>query len=253
MEQEPEDPVNVYPTRRERLFYLLFRGCLITLAIGTLAPTCYFIGPPDSGPVRRSGKYRASVTEQTLSETPAPLVGETQSEGHTCGMHSLSSIYKSYGLDPDVADLRFRLGVDRRANPLDGTTLGTVQPDILRVVHQDQFATALLDLQDPVPAKTHLKQHLHDGHYALTLIRRRQNGNLHWVVVSAWQGDQLTIVDSLEDKPYPEPADDFIANHVLSVILMKPAGEDLSRSIFRNNMRGIQEMKNTLKRMRQTQ
>ncbi|CAM2007348.1 hypothetical protein [Acanthopleuribacter pedis] len=229
---------------RKRKLIALFLCCLI--------PVCYFVGPPDSGPNRRSGKYYASDAQQKPSALPNPIQGENQTEGHTCGLHSLSAIYKSYSLDPAAADLRFRLGVDRRANPFDATTLGTVQPDILRVVHQDGFATAVLDLQDPVPARRHLQNHLESGHYALTLIRRRQSGNLHWVVISAWLDNELTVVDSLTPQPYTEPVDDFMTNHVLSVMLLQPAVEDASRSIFGNNMRGIQEMKDTYQRMGQT-
>lgn len=217
------------------------------------AAGCYFIGRPDyEAEHRRGGKYYAGPVKQTPVALPKPLEVEQQVEGHTCGMHSISSVYKSYGLDPEAADLRFRMGVDRLANPFDKTTLGTVQPDLLRVVHQDGFATALLDLQEPEPAQKILREHLESGHYAVTLIRRRQNGNLHWVVLSAWRDDTLTVVDSLADTPYPEPVADFMENHVLSVVLMKPAGENASHSIFGSNVRGIGEMGDTYKRMRQT-
>lgn len=144
------------------------------------APACYYLGKPDyHADQRRSGKYYSGPVKQTPNALPKPIVGENQVEGHTCGMHSVSAVYKSYGVDPELADLRFRMGADRMANPLDKTSLGTVQPDMLRVVHQDGFATALLDLQDPEPAQKRLRDHLDSGHYAVTLISRREGGGLH--------------------------------------------------------------------------
>lgn len=71
-------------------------------------------------------------------------------------------------------------------------------------------------------------------------------------MLSAWRDNTLTVVDSLADAPYPEPVADFMQNHVLSVVLIKPADDNASHSIFGDNVRGIREMGDTFKRMRQT-
>lgn len=92
---------------------------------------------------------------------PNPWKVDHLGEGHSRGMHSVSSVYK---IDPEAADFRFCMGVDRRANPIDKTTLGTVQLDLLRVVHQNGFATALLDLQGLVPAQKIQREHLESDH-----------------------------------------------------------------------------------------
>ena len=66
---------------------------------------------------------------------------EVQFEKHTCGLHTLRSIYQAYGLNPDAENLRVRLGVDVQANPADPTSTGTVQPDVLQVWIRTAFTT----------------------------------------------------------------------------------------------------------------
>ena len=59
----------------------------------------YFIAHPDASPTSNPGR---------------PIL-EAQSEGHTCGVHALSTLYRAYGLDPDRERIRWRLGVDTKA------------------------------------------------------------------------------------------------------------------------------------------
>ena len=98
--------------------------------------------------------------------------------------------------NPDLENLRVRMGVDVPANPLDKTTTGTLQPDLLRVLTEDGFMFSLLDPDSP-KAQATLEEHLQDGHQVIALIRRAENNNLHWVVLSGLSEDGLEVVDSL--------------------------------------------------------
>ena len=89
---------------------------------------------------------RAELLGFSPSNNPEPAIIDPQTEPHTCGLHSLRSIYRAYGLNPDEHELRERLGVDTPANPADPTSTGTLQPDISRVLAQDGFLIHALDL-----------------------------------------------------------------------------------------------------------
>ena len=217
-----------------------------------LLSQCFYLGTPNTESPRRRGKYHpVAGTAQPLSQ-PREFDLECQIEGHTCGMHALSTIYRGYGLDPERQELRFRLGVDRRGNPLDPSSQGSLQPDILRVVHQDGFQTHLVDLQELPAASDEIKRHLAQGHCVLTLIRRRQNGNLHWVVMQGIEQEEVRVYDSLAEKPYGEPLPDFLVNHILSAVLITPGNGDVPSNIWRDHLRGIKEMHKTQRRMKET-
>ena len=144
---------------------------------------------------------------------------EQQTEGHTCGMHALRAAYRGYGLEPDEFDLRFRLGVDTAAVPGDGTSTGTLPPDLLRVLPQDGFAYTLLPLED-AGAEAQLKRHLRRGQVALALV---EVTGLHWVALDAAPGDRLRVVDSLSPQPYDVATPQFLGDQALSVVLIEPA------------------------------
>lgn len=159
---------------------------------------------------RVSSKSSAANSDRRPEETISSLLPEWQTEPHTCGMHSLAAVYAAYGLPPEAENLRYRLGVDVPASPTDRSTIGTLHPDMLRVLAQDGFGWQLLDLESRMTDQK-LLEHLEQGQAALALIARRENGNLHWVAVSrdtsnATEGalSQVRVIDSLFMEPYNE-------------------------------------------------
>ncbi|MCP5538935.1 MAG: hypothetical protein H7A53_07275 [Akkermansiaceae bacterium] len=148
---------------------------------------------------------------------------EAQFENDTCGLHTLRVIYKSYGLDPDKKALRFRLGLDTPANPIDPGSTGTLQPDMFRVLNQDGFLYELVDLNDVGSAVTKLLEHLKGGNMAAVLIARRENGAMHWIAVQRVENEHLVILDSLSKNSYLESPDTFTRNMAISCVLVKPS------------------------------
>lgn len=71
------------------------------------------------------------------SKNPIALVPEKQIDTFSCGFHALSSIYRSHGVDPRLANLRRRLGTSVPAIPFVQDSTGTLQPDLFRVLRQD--------------------------------------------------------------------------------------------------------------------
>ena len=133
----------------------------------------------------------------------APIEPDPQLEQHACGYNAISAIYRSYGIDPDERRLRQRLGGDQTAWSYDSSTIGCIHPDIYRVLAQDGFKLLTPNASNPDAVRT-LVDHLAKRHYALALIRRRQNGNLHWVVLTGFQQGKLQVCDSLAPAIYEE-------------------------------------------------
>lgn len=133
--------------------------------------------------------------------TPAPLVIDPQTEPHTCGYHSLASIYRAYRLDPVAENLRYRLGVDIKSLVWKSDSRGTLHPDIFMVAAQDHLSIEPIDPQAD-DAIARLGDHLATGHPAMVLITRRSTGAMHWVAVDASDGGRLHVIDSLEAAPY---------------------------------------------------
>ena len=170
-----------------------------------------------------SGKYAASAEFAPLGE-PRPLELHRQTEGHTCGLRALESIYEAYGLDPERARLRFRLGTDRSALPGVDEWRGTLHPDLFRVVSQDGFVVEAVDLEAPETA-SRLVEHLR-AQTALALIVL-PGGGLHWVAIGAGGGGRLSIVDSLKREPQEVDGSDFVDERLVSLLLLAPgAGAD---------------------------
>jgi hypothetical protein len=193
----------------------------------------------------RSPAWAGNRTWPTL--TPGYPVPETQTEGHTCGFHALSVVYKAHGLNPELWRLRERLGTDRMALPLDQTSTGTLQPDMLRVLSQDYFTVQALSGYSEENIQL-LSNHFDQGLLAVALIKRRESGNLHWVVVAGIDAQQQTlhIVDSLprnEEFSYPEPVQDFLSHVVLQVFLIEPSPRGTAvPSLLTLHMRGWKMM-----------
>ena len=172
---------------------------------------------------------------------------EAQFENDTCGLHTLRVIYKAYGLNPDGENLRKRLGLDTPANPFDKNSTGTLQPDMLRVLHQDGFGYELLETGEEGASKKPLK-HLEEGNMAAILISRRENGNMHWVAAKKVDEGRVVVLDSLFDEAYVEEPGEFFRAVVLSCVLLSPSaatGDDNSL------VYGSRDLLNTTKRYRE--
>ncbi|MFB3429613.1 MAG: cysteine peptidase family C39 domain-containing protein [Phycisphaerales bacterium] len=157
----------------------------------------------------------------TLATQPSPPRLERQAEPHTCGYHAASTVYKAYGLDVGERRLRARLGVDNKSFLYDSTTTGCLHPDIYRAMNQDGFDVAALDL-DSRSDSARLKSHLEAGGPALALIRRHDSGVMHWVVLGAISGSEVTVLDPLEDEIQSAPLQEYWDDQLLSVIKVQP-------------------------------
>jgi hypothetical protein len=178
----------------------------------------------------------------------AAIKPEHQVETFTCGFHAVSAIYRSYGLDPDERRLRPRLGVDNSANIYDKDSTGCLHPDIYRVITQDGFAYQALDLDD-ANSKQALLAHLDATNCAMALIKRRENGHLHWVVIDGRTNETLRVCDSLKPEIYNEPLEAYWRNCLLSVILIKPATAEQNTPIWKLHLRGAEDMYRASRRM----
>ncbi len=215
MPAAPNIPVLSPPrrtTRRRVIFYTLS-----TLVVGVLlvmlVPFC--AGPPSY----YSDKYGRSDVPMHPTKTPGAFTPVKQTEPHTCGFCSIAAIYNAYGLDHGAAGLRFRLGTDVQLNQLVESSVGTIPPDMVRVLEQDGFATqTLTSANDALAEKT--LAHLRSGHPVLAVIKVK---GLHWIVLTQEQDGELTICDSLHDELYTKPADEFLRDEVYGVMLVKPA------------------------------
>jgi len=201
---------------------------------------------------RVSAKTAAPHAQESPNQLSQPVLPAWQIEPHTCGMHSLSAVYRAYGLEPSEENLRFRLGVDVPASPLDQTSTGTLHPDLFRVLAQDGFVWRLPDVQTR-DSEALLLEHLEAGHVAMALIARRQSGNLHWVCVQRSQPNpagpvSISVVDSLVETPYSEELGEWRQSCLLSLVLVMPNDRTVSPS--EAHQQGIAEMVNVLGRLK---
>ncbi len=175
---------------------------------------CVFLA---GGPGYYSAKYAAVEGLDRPALERLAVVPEAQTEGHTCGLHSVRAIYVAYGVDPDEADLRFRLGTDKRAVNFDGDSMGTIHPDIVRVMGQDGFEADVVVMKgERAPGR--VRAHLRSGHPVLAMVRAP---GLHWVVLDRIDGGEVVVADSLVEGVYREDARSYIDERVLSAILVR--------------------------------
>ena len=197
-----------------------------------------------SGPYY-SSKYSPGPQQVDPVALASLIAPEVQVEGHTCGFHSLSSVYRAYGLDPDEARLRFRLGVDRVAVPGAAGTEGTLHPDLFRVANQDGFHIELLDPEPPLAYRAFLKHVAYNA--ALVLVARGEG--LHWIVVDHGEHMKVRISDSLEPEPVLTDVRKLFERPILSIVLLSPRGERDALSIPALHAAGLEEMKRVWERM----
>ena len=121
-------------------------------------------------------------------------------------MHAIRSIYAAYDIDPDGANLRFRLGTDKPLSNFTPDLVGTIHPDLLRVLHQDGFDARVVMMTDDGPAR--IEAHLRSGHPVLALVD--VGGILHWLVLTRLEGTDVRIVDSLGGETYLKDFDAYV-------------------------------------------
>lgn len=190
-------------------------GVAGVLAGGCAGSLTFCAGPPSY----YSEKFGPSPVPLRLpSPTPGDFAPETQTEPHTCGLHSMNVIYRAYGLNPDDAKLRFRLGTDIPVNLFAPGTTGTIHPDILRVLEQDGFTSEVLVANEELASR--LESHLTTGHPAMVLVKA---STWHWVVACGIDEKRnVTICDSLKPETYQEPLGSYAADRAQSVLLIRP-------------------------------
>ena len=123
----PAKPPELLENRKLAILLLVLAGVGVGVATATA-------GGRDPSPDR---------TRPLPQPRKTPVITE-QTEPHTCGWHTLSSIYTTHRLNPNRLQLRERLGVDAPALPGISGSTGTVQPDMVRVLSQDGFLTTSL-------------------------------------------------------------------------------------------------------------
>ncbi|MEM1221620.1 MAG: hypothetical protein AAGH40_02575 [Verrucomicrobiota bacterium] len=195
-----------------------------------------------------SDKYSSPAQQQQPKLEPDQIITEKQLEGHTCGFHALSSLYRAYGVDPVVANLRFRLGVDKAAIPFDSSTLGSIHPDIYRVASQDGFYLSELDPRKKESVEK-LCDHFSLGKYALALIKIRNSGALHWIVLGKCRAEFVMVYDALEEDASKKEIGVFFSDELLSLILVDVSTRRVEGEVWNAHKQGIEEMNRVRKRM----
>ena len=226
----PKPKRSIPPLKKRLLIYGLIVSAVVALFVVPVL-IAWAVPLGDFAPVEPVPSIRGVVI---------PLRPDPQLEKHTCGFNAISAIYRSYGLDPEERHLRYRLGVDQTAWIYDSETLGSIQPDIYRVLAQDGFNFVTPDAAQPEAIQM-LKSHLIAGRYALALIQRRQNGNMHWVVLAGLKNGSLQVCDSLAPAIYDEDLDDFWNRCVLSVTLLTPAETVIQPSVWKLHVAGAKD------------
>lgn len=187
-------------------------------------------------------------TDQRPAIAPDIYTLEEQTEGFTCGVHAVSTVYRAYGLDPDAERVRWRLGVDTKAVFWMSDSTGALHPDLWMVLVQDFFEVNAIDCA-PDAAWQQLLAHLDTGHPAILLIVRRENGHLHWVTATRHVDEEIEIYDPLYATPYLETRE-FLIDHIATCALVRPTadGEPAMSSIAAHRA-GFAELRIARKRI----
>ncbi len=193
-------------------------GCLLISSIALFLLIGSGIAFCVGNPQYYHAKYQRPPNRSVPSQGPFEYETETQTEPHTCGFHACSTIYRAYLLDPEEKKLRFRLGTDKQGTNFDPESLGTLHPDIVRVLAQDGFETNVL-LQPAADDAKEIKAHLDSRHPVLAMIRVK---GLHWVAIEGGYGEIGFVHDSLKQRNERIEIIPYVKEHVLSAILVKP-------------------------------
>ena len=127
---------------------------------------------------------------------------------------------------------------------------GALHPDLWMVLAQDYFEIDALGSYDQA-AWHAMCQHLDSGHPAVLLIKRRENGNLHWVVATrAFTDNTIEVYDSLFDEPYTETPD-LMDDHIVTAVLVRPTpGSGRAMSSIDAHLAGMDALSLARKRIK---
>lgn len=221
------------------LRHKIWTAAIIALGILSITPIIiitrtWFIVHTDHRPTAYIGEY----------------ILEKQTEGFTCGLHALSTVYEAYGLDAQAERIRWRLGVDTKAVAWMGDSTGALHPDMWMVLTQDYFEIETVEPDAPLAWET-MHAHIHAERPAVLLIKRRENGNLHWVVATrALDVDTIEIYDPLFDEPYVETPD-FLDKHIVTAMLIQPTLDgEMAMSSIDAHLAGMAALTNATKRIK---
>jgi hypothetical protein len=145
-------------------------------------------------------------TRTTAKPIRLPVRPGLQLQDHTCGLCSMSAVYRYYGLYPRKLNLRALLGTDyclpyglpgrerieHWMGSLQSTFNGTLPMDLLAVLWRHGFDTEPRT-DGYARYRTALRRRLSAGHPALCLMLDCR----HWTVVSGWDATGLWISDSV--------------------------------------------------------
>lgn len=164
-----------------------------------------------------------SIYHDFLSE-----VGDkAQFQDCTSGLHALNRVYSHYGQKTEKRILGKRMGIDPQDKEAERNKYrACLHPDLIRMLTEDSlyFESLCLDQNLRKSIKS-LKRKLHNGGIAMVLIRRRENGNMHWVTAQKAPLEKLMLHDCLSSKTYTVCAYKFIRECVLSCFFIRPKSQ----------------------------
>src|SRR5690606_33058241 len=114
-----------------------------------------------------------------------------------CAFHTLKAVYEFYGHNFESTRLKKRLGLECVSQPRgESKSKGALHPELLKVLTEDgfYFDSLCLDLPEKKIVKK-LQKHLCKGNMAIVLLRRKYNGNMHWVALRNSEKGQIAIID----------------------------------------------------------
>ena len=170
-----------------------------------------------------AGDRSPAPVRQWMSQKPGEVIPLVQEDDFSCGYLALAAVYESYGLDPQVARLRERLGVSVPAIPFIDSSNGTLQPDLFRVLKQDGFESVVID---PNTESKLLERHLSGPHLALALVKTERAGGFHWIVLADYADGSYQIADSLVEGLQWKDGEELLGPRFLQALLLSPGVPD---------------------------
>lgn len=218
------------------------------LALGTVLAASGCVALVVLWPEPHPGKSRPTHSVEAPAPEPARALRwadpERQREGHTCGLHAVSVLYKSYGLDPAEFRLRERLGIDVPALAMMDSTTGMLPTDLFRVLGEDGFRYEVLSPKAESAAAT-LGAHL-DQSMALCVVPLG-GFEMHWVAARQDAEGRAVLLDSLGGEVTPVDLTAFLRDTALSVVLVRPTEPD-DKTQRHPHRDGAKEMGKVLRR-----
>lgn len=221
-------------TTRTRLW--LKRGLALGAILATSGCVALVVLWPAPHPGKEVPTHSAEAPAPAPSATLTWAAPERQREGHTCGMHAVSVLYRSYGLDPAEFRLRERLGIDVPAVALMESSTGMLPTDLFRVLGEDGFHYETLPSKDGDVA-ARLGEHL-EQHMALCVVPLG-GLEMHWIAARRDAEGRSVLLDSLGGRVHPVDLEAFVEETAISIVLVRPrlSGESSQERPYREGAR----------------